>query len=142
MNLVVLKGNVTRNPELSNVTANGKEVAVVRFGLAVNETIKKSDGTKGEETMFVECVAWAGGAEAIAKYVKKGDPFLVHGSLRLDTWEADGQKRSRHYVRVKEFEFLWRKSGSNTSQAENEAPSKEPVYADAGVGAGGDDIPF
>jgi single-strand DNA-binding protein len=118
MNLVTLKGNLTRDVELRYVPSRGQEVAVSSFTLAINRRFKKADGTKNEETTFVDCEAWDTGAELISQYCKKGDPLLLTGALKEDKWEKDGQKHSRMKVRVDTFEFLTRKATPAVEQTE------------------------
>ena len=102
-NLVILMGNLTRNPRLSYTPG---QTAVIEFGLAVNRTWKKDDGSKGEEVLFVECQVYGKRAEVIAKHFEKGSPIFVQGRLKLEQWEKDGKKHSRMRVIVERFEFI------------------------------------
>lgn len=123
MNLVVLKGNLTSDPELRYIESMGKQVAVASFSLAINRRYTKTDGTKQEETTFVRCEAWASGAELITKYVHKGDPLLISGSLKEDRWETpEGVKRSQMKVRVDTFEFLTRKGDATQAEPAEATP--------------------
>ena len=144
MNVVVLKGNLTRDPEVRKITASGRETQVTNFTVAVNRHFKRADGTKDKETTYVDCEAWDTGANTLGQYFHKGDPILVHGALKLDTWETDGQKRSKLKVRVNNFERLYRapagEGGYEGGESSDSSVSSEPVTADAG--AAGDDIPF
>ena len=147
MNLVVLKGNLARDPESREVTSNGRLTTVVNFTIAVSRHFKKADGTKDKDTTFIACEAWDTGAETIAKYVKKGDPILVNGSLKTETWEKDGQKHSRTKVRVQNFDKLYRSTGKDgteaaaTSDPATSDATPEPVAAKDGPKDGAD-IPF
>lgn len=103
-NKVTLIGNLTRNPELS-YTPN--QVAVVNFGMAINRKWKNKDGREGEETCFVDCVAFGKSGENINKYMEKGKPLLVEGRLTFDSWTAqDGTKRNKLKVTVEYFGFV------------------------------------
>src|SRR4051812_38719327 len=104
LNKVLLIGNLTRDPELKYLP---NQPAVCDFGLAVNRTWTGQDGTKKEETTFVDCSCFGKTAEILSKYKKKGDPLFVEGRLKLDQWEAqDGGKRSKMRVIVENFQFL------------------------------------
>jgi len=149
MNLVVLKGNLTRDPELRHVQSGGKDVSVVNFTLAVNRYFKRGDGTKDKETTFLDCEAWDSGAETIGEIFSRGDPMLIaEGSLKVDSWKNDaGENRSRVKIRVNKFEKLYRSSNTNSESQgtdTSEAPLSEPVVAGAGSGGSNpeDDIPF
>jgi single-strand DNA-binding protein len=131
-NKVLLMGNMTRDPQLSYLPS---ETAVVEFGLAVNRTYKKQDGSQGEETCFVDCQMFGRRAEVVNKYFKKGEPIFVEGRLKFDSWTAqDGTKRSKLRVFVENFEFLGRGGGGGDSGRREEPEAVES--------AGDDDIPF
>lgn len=108
MNRVFLKGNLARDPEIRVLEMGGKQVTVANFVLAVSRFFRKANGERDKDTVFVACEAWDTGAETIGKYVVKGDPILVEGSIKTDSWEKDGQKISRLKVRVNNFDRLFR----------------------------------
>tara|TARA_R110002020_G_scaffold383124_1_gene593808 strand:+ start:2705 stop:3043 length:339 start_codon:yes stop_codon:yes gene_type:complete len=89
-------GNATRDPEVRE-TNSGKQVANIT--LAVN----KKTGQQ-ETVAFVDIVFWERTAEIVAQYVKKGTNLLVDGELVQDTWEQDGQKRSK--LKVNAFKMV------------------------------------
>jgi len=90
-NQVILVGNMTRDPEL-RYTPGG--AAVCEFGMAMNRKYKQGEETK-EEVCFVDVTVWGRMGETVSQYKKKGDQILVSGYLKLDTWEKDGQQRSK-----------------------------------------------
>lgn len=102
-NLVVLMGNLTRDPELRKTP---KGTAVCAFGLAVNESFRDADGKDRESVTFVDVDAFGRHAETLAKYLSKGRPVLVEGRLRLDTWEKDGERKSKLKVVLDAFQFI------------------------------------
>ncbi|MCH2398825.1 MAG: single-stranded DNA-binding protein, partial [Pirellulales bacterium] len=91
-NRVILVGNITRDIEL-RYTPGG--TAVTELGMAVNDRRKNQTGEWVEETTFVDVTLWARTAEVASEYLGKGDSLLVEGRLKLDSWETDGQKRSK-----------------------------------------------
>lgn len=141
LNKVLLMGNMTRDPQLSYLPS---QTAVVEFGLAMTRKFKKQDGSPGEETCFVDCQMFGKRAEVINQYFKKGNPIFIEGRLKLDTWEKDGQKKSRLRVFVENFEFIGSRGGkpaeSHNASAEAPAGEVEPPYG--GGTSGGDEIPF
>jgi len=102
-NLVILMGNLTRDPQLS-YTPNQK--AVVEFGLAVNRKWTRHDGSQDEEVLFAECQVFGKRAEVISKHFVKGSPIFVQGRLKLEQWDKDGVTHSRTRVIVESFEFV------------------------------------
>jgi single-strand DNA-binding protein len=103
MNLVILKGNLARDPELRTVSSSGRQTSVVNFTVAVSREFTKQSGESDKITTFVQCEAWDTGAEAIAESLKKGDAVMIEGSLRNDSWEKDGVKHSTMKIRVNNF---------------------------------------
>ena len=110
LNKVFLIGNLTRDPEL-RVTPKG--TAICSFGLAVNRQYRDESGTARDETTFVDIEAWGKQGELVSKYLVKGNPCMVEGRLRFDSWEdkTSGQKRSKLKVVLDNVQFLSRAPG-------------------------------
>jgi single-strand DNA-binding protein len=100
---VILMGNMTRDVELK-YTAGGTPVTDIT--LAVNDRRKNSQGEWIDETTFVDVTLWGRTAELAGEYLGKGSPLLVEGRLKLDTWEAEGQKRSKLRVVCDRMQFV------------------------------------
>jgi len=144
-NRVILAGNLTRDPELRYTP---KGTAVARITLAVNRTYTAGEGgEKKEEVTFVDVDVWSRQAEVISQYVKKGQPLLVEGRLKQDTWEDKNtkQKMSKLKVVLESFSFL--SSGNRggdgapapSRPAAPSAPAPEPPDAEPPQD---DDVPF
>ena len=102
MNKVILVGNLTRDPELSE-TPSG--VSVCRFSIAVSRDYANADGNR--ETDFFNITVWRGRAENCGKYLKKGNKVAIVGSLQTRSYEdKDGIKRNVTDVVANEVEFL------------------------------------
>lgn len=91
LNITIISGRLTRDPEL-RYTKSGQSVA--QFTMASNRIWKNTTG-KQEETIFVDVVVWGNQAETISKILSKGRYAMVSGRLKQDTWEQDGQRRSK-----------------------------------------------
>lgn len=129
MNKVILIGNLTRDPELSE-TPNG--VAVCRFSIAVSRDYANADGNR--ETDFFNITVWRGRAEVCGKYLKKGNKVAVVGSLQNRSYEdKDGIKRNVTDVIANEVEFLTPKNAQSDSDdapvvsARRERPQLEAI---------------
>ncbi len=104
LNRVFLIGRLTRDPEL-RYTQGG--VAICEFRLANNRTWTAPDGTKKEESLFVDITVWKKQAEFCAEFLKKGRQVFVEGRLKFDEWEnPEGQKRSKLSVTAQNVQFL------------------------------------
>ena len=102
MNKVILVGNLTRDPELTE-TPSG--VAVCRFSIAVSRDYANAEGNR--ETDFFNITVWRGRAENCGKYLKKGNKVAIVGSLQTRSYEdKDGIKRNVTDVVASEVEFL------------------------------------
>lgn len=119
MNLVILRGNLARDPEVRSVNTNGRQTSVANFTIAVSREFTKQNGETDKITTFVQCEAWDTGAEAIADSLKKGDLVMVEGSLRNDSWEKDGVKHSTIKIRVNNFAKI-NKSGRKKDSSKEE----------------------
>ncbi len=142
LNKVMLIGNLTRAPQLSYTPS---QTAVTDFGLAVNRKWTGKDGSKKEETCFVDCTSFGKTAETINKYMTKGSPIFIEGRLSFSSWVGqDGNKRSRLKVIVENFQFLGTGQGAAAVAAGGESYSEpdfepgQPVQENTQE----DDIPF
>ena len=140
MNLIIVKGRLTADPELKN-TQSG--VAVCNVSLAVPRPHTK------DETDFFNVTFWRQTAESVSKYVKKGQEILVSGSMQSETYEKEGVKRTVWKLNADSFEFCGNKdSGSSSAPTPTStAPSKTsakpaatPTYASDESNP--DDLPF
>lgn len=118
MNLVILRGNLARDPELRVV--GEKRTAVVNFTVATSREFIRADGTPDKVTSFITCEAWDTGAVAVSNTLKKGDLVMVEGSLRNDSWEKDGVKHSTMKVRVNNFAPIVKGSGTSTGSRKSQ----------------------
>ena len=112
-NRVVLVGNITRIPELRHIPSG---LAVTEIGLAVNDRRKTQSGEWVEETSFIDVTFWGRQAEVLCEYKTKGDPILVEGRLKQDTWEKEGQKFSKLKVIAEKMVMLPTGSGKGGSR--------------------------
>lgn len=101
-------GNLTRDPELRYIPSG---LAVTDIGLAVNDRKKNAAGDWIDETTFVDITLWGRTAEIVSEYLSKGSPLFVEGRLKLDTWETDGQKRSKLKVIGERIQMLGSRGG-------------------------------
>lgn len=108
-NKVILGGRLTADVE-QKTTQNG--VAVAQFSIAINRRGKDA------QTDFINCVAWRGTAEFVAKYFRKGSSICVVGELQTRTWtDKDGGKRYATEVIASEASFVDSKSDNEGNGA-------------------------
>ena len=112
MNKVFLIGNLTRDPELSQLPSG---VSVCKFGLAVNRNFTNSSGER--EVDFFNITAWRGLGENCAKYLSKGRKVSVVGNIQVRNYEdKDGNKRTAVDIVAEDIEFLSRNDDGDASR--------------------------
>lgn len=110
MNIVMLIGRLTRDPELRYIPTSGTPVAT--FSLAVDRELSKEKRQEAEESGkptadFINIVVWGKQAENCANYLEKGRQIAVAGRLQSRSYEAkDGGKRFVTEVVAARIEFL------------------------------------
>ena len=124
MNKVILIGNLTKNIDLKYLTTG---VAVGESSMAINQVYKKQDGTKVQDTCFIDIVMYGRSAEISNQYLKKGSKLCIEGKLNFQQWSDQyGNKRSKHIVSVEKVEFLDTKSDDNMQQATQSTMQQTP----------------
>ena len=136
-NRVILVGNLTRDIELK-YTPGG--TAVTDIGMAVNDRRKTASGEWVDETTFVDVTLWGRTAEVASEYLSKGSPILVEGRLKLDTWETDGQKRSKLRVVCDRMQMLGGGGQGGGGRPRGQASHDDQQTGDQ-AGFHGDDSP-
>lgn len=113
MNLVVMCGRLTKDPEVRYTTGDSPK-AVARWSLAVDRQYKGRDGKT--EADFFNCVAFGKTAEHLEKYWRKGMKMLLEGRLQNDDYtNRDGQKVRNVQIVVDQVEFVEKKEGGPVS---------------------------
>ncbi len=151
MNLVILVGNVGRDPEL-RTTQGGQSVA--NFSIATAERWKDKSGERQEKTTWHSCVAWGALSGVIEKYVVKGSRVAIQGRYESRKWtDKDGNERTAYEVNVGQLELLGEKREAKANHQDEEeeedprprrrvppkAKGKEKYASDMDLD---DDIPF
>ncbi len=136
LNKVIIAGRLTSDPELKYLPSG---MALCELRVANTRYFKKKDGSKGEDTCFVDVTLWDKPAEWVGESLKKGRPVLIEGSLKTDQWEdkSTGQKRSKIKIRAQRVVPLdWDDSRGGRPRAE-ETPKPRPIEEPIA-----EDIPF
>ena len=126
-NKLVLVGNLTRDPEIRYVDGGGK--AVTKFALAINRKSKS-----GDETMYIDVVAWDRLGEICNQYLKKGMSCLVEGRLVIrDFTNKDGEKKKAIECVASEMQMLdSKRDGAPASNGSSGQRAMQPAAAQSG----------
>ncbi|MFH1861166.1 MAG: single-stranded DNA-binding protein [bacterium] len=139
--IVVLAGNLTKDPELRHIPSGQ---SVVHFAVAVNHEYTTQAGEKKKEVSFIPVVVWGKQAESCNKYLSKGSPVLIEGRIQQRSWVSpSGEKRSILEVIANRVQFLG--SGRKEEGSGDEYPESnrsEGSYPSSYEDDKGDDVPF
>jgi len=155
VNVVVITGNLTQDPELRHT---GGGTAVCELRVAVNSSRKNGQtGEWEDKANYFNVTVWGAQGENCANYLSKGRPVAVEGRLDWREWEAkDGSgKRQAVSIVANRVQFLGSRDGSggggngngggfaSSSDVPADTSDFEGAAAPSGGGGGGeDDIPF
>lgn len=143
-------GRLTRDVEIKSLPSGTK---VGTFSVVHNSKYKKGNDWV-EKVLFMEVKVWGDRAETVAKYFQKGSRILMECSLEQETWDKDGEKRSRIVAVMNDFKFVdaaKQENGSpepkaNPAPAAKKSPAgKKPTAApveETPPPAAEEDIPF
>lgn len=105
---------VIADPEL-RFTQQGKAVLSIRLAFndsRYNEETRQWENTK---TFYVDATAWEQTAERLADQIRKGDQVYVSGRLETQSWEKDGEKKSKPSLTVRTMRKLEKNAPSSSS---------------------------
>lgn len=120
INTVVVIGNLGGNPETRYFGNEDKKSVVSKFTLYVNETYRDSAGEKQQRTDRIPVEVWGASAEFAHNYLQQGSRVAVHGSLREQRWQDNGENRSRLVLRGRRIENLTPKSEDERTHVADE----------------------
>jgi len=123
-NSITAAAYLVKDPEV-RTTNNGKKVVSLRAGISTSNAKTKC---------FVDIEYWDKTAEIAEKYLSKGREFIVNGELCMSSWEKDGKKFSKYFIRGKDLQFL----SSKKPEGDSDNNSTENGSTDVK----GDDVPF
>lgn len=96
MNVVILTGRLTADPELRYTTQG---TACTSFNLAVDRA------SRDDSADFPTIVAWRETAEFINQYMRKGSRIIVRGEVRTRTYDDNGKNRKVTEIQADRVEF-------------------------------------
>jgi len=150
INVVVLTGNLTRDPELRSLQ-NGTSVCKLR--IASNTRRKGASGDWEDKANFFDVTVWGAQGENCARFLAKGRPVALNGRLEWREWEAQDGSGKRQSVEIiaDSVQFLGGRDdagggGGNGFTPRSDVPVDDrdfqPAGSTTGPAAADDDIPF
>ena len=106
MNVVVLRGRLTKDPDVRYTNDN---MCVTRYTVACDRRFSKDN-----EADFIPCIAFGKSGEFAEKYFRKGMSVAVRGRIQTGSYtNKDGQKVYTTDVVIEDQEFAESKTASN-----------------------------
>lgn len=132
INSVAVSGRLVKDAEYKQFQNGG----VISFTVAVNRSQKGQDGQWHDVPSFIDVKRWSKTA-GLQPYLKKGSQVCVQGSVEQETWEKDGQKRSRIVINALNIALASSRNGGqqNGGQPNTQQggfPEDIPFSADSG----------
>lgn len=134
MNIAILIGRLTKDPELRYIPSSGKAVAT--FSIAVDRPFSQKDGQK--QTDFFNIVVWGKIAENCANYLSKGRLAAVKGQIQTRSYDTQqGEKRYVTEIIADTVQFLERAQGQNQKSefSQGSSNSNQDIFAPTGFEA-------
>ena len=111
MNLVILKGRLTKSPTL---LFRKSGTAYTSINIAVDRYSKD----KNSNADFINCTAFGKTAELIADKFTKGQEILIEGNLKVDVFEKDDKREYKTSVLIERIEFCGSKKDKENKETE------------------------
>jgi single-strand DNA-binding protein len=121
MNLTVLLGRLTKDPELS-YTPN-TQTAVVKFTIAVDRPRRNGEDQGAD---FLRVTAFGSTAENLNRYKKKGDQVLVRGRIQTGSYKnRDGVTVYTTDIMAESIEYVGGSQGRVGSETRDQGPAQQ-----------------
>lgn len=140
---------ILTDPDLK-FTPGGK--AILSFRAAFNDSKYDEQQSKWvtTKTFYVDAQAWEKTAERLAETLAKGDQVYISGRLETQSWEKDGEKKSKPVLTIQSVRKLAKSEpaassrntpnqggwGGGNTQSGNNVPGGDP-WATPGVSNAG-----
>ena len=111
VNRVILVGNAGSDPDVRE-TPSGSTVA--HLSLATNRVFQHN-GQEQRKTEWHRLTFWAGAAQTVEKWVRKGTRMYVEGRIEYGSYDRDGVTIPTADVIVQEFVFLDQRANGDTA---------------------------
>ena len=126
LNDVKLIGRITKDSVLERTA----DYVYAKFSIAVNKDVKSENGDYVSTPTFIDLAIFDNYAEKMYKFLRKGTPVFIQGSLKQRQWIKDDLKINTLGVSVNKLQLLSfsKVSGSSVQNDNNE--SVEETSAD------------
>jgi single-strand DNA-binding protein len=127
-NSIVVAGYLVSDPEIKDTKNNSK---VCKLRLCISEQNAKTP-------CYIDMELWDKQASIAHEYLSKGRRIIAQGELSQSTWEKDGKKFSKYFIRGQGFRFL----GDGKNNESKDEPKSESKVSSGSSNDYSEDIPF
>lgn len=121
-------------PNVREINKNdGTTTVKVDVGLAVQDGYGKNSGTN-----WVNLEVWGKLAEVVRDYAPKGSKIGVRAEYKVDSYEKDGEKKTKTVFVVRDLELLNTKNESDSLRSNSSQAEK---YSEPEVALDDDELP-
>lgn len=125
MLIAILCGRLTKDVEIKNTKAGGKDMTVGNFTLAVDDGYGDN-----KHTNFFPCSVFGKQAETMEKWVKKGTKVVLNCKPRQSSYkDKNGNNYSTINFIVQSFEFANGKNADAQDAQQTQAPAQQSAPA-------------
>ena len=134
MNLVIMSGRLTRDPEV-RWTTSSTPTSIAKFGLAVDRKYKSAETVQAD---FFNVTAFGKLAEHLEKYWYKGMKAMCVGRIENSSWtDKAGNKRVDTQIILESIEFCEKKDKDPATKPSDQEGFQQIPESDEDMG-----IPF
>lgn len=105
INNITISGRVVQDIKMGYV---GNNMAMAKFSVAINRSVKGADGQWQDAASFVDVTAWGKTAERLNQTARKGTKILVVGRIEQQSWtdKQTNQQKSKIVVIADRVELI------------------------------------
>ena len=97
INNLTISGRIVQDIKLGYV---GNNMAMAKFSVAVNRSVKGADGQWQDAASFIDVTAWGKTAERLNQTARKGTKVLIVGRIEQQTWTDKQTNQQKSKVAV------------------------------------------
>lgn len=118
VNRITIIGNVgtVRFDDFKEFDSGSRKM---RFAVATSERFKNKEGEYDKKTIWHQVECWNATADFCNKYMQTGSLVYVCGSMEVNEYEIDGEKKKRMFIKAREVRLLKTKEDVNSSKNED-----------------------
>lgn len=147
INNITMSGRIVQDIKLGYV---GNNMAMAKFSVAVNRSVKGADGQWQDVASFIDVTVWGKTAERLNQTARKGTKVLIVGRIEQQTWtdKQTNQQKSKVAVIADRVELITipqqpQQQYTQPQQAQPQyTPSNYVPQASGFDGSFSEDVPF